>query len=76
MDRHAAFVGVSFIVHSFMDASHAAFVGVSFIESIHSLMPPMQPYQVSKGAVLSEQRVPFHVLFDQVSKIFGSFIEE
>ena len=32
MDRYAAFVGVSFIEHSFLDASHAAFVGVSFIE--------------------------------------------
>ena len=36
-------MGVSFIEYSFLDASHAAFVGVSFIESIHSLMPPMQP---------------------------------
>ena len=36
-------MGVSFIEHSFLDASHAAIVGVSFIESIHSLMPPMQP---------------------------------
>ena len=38
---HAAFVGVSFIEHSFSDAFHAAFVGVSFIESMRSLMSPM-----------------------------------
>ena len=56
----------SFIAETF-DASR------SFIDA-----SPSKPiaYQVSKGSVLSEQRVPFHVLFDQVSKIFGSFIEE